>query len=441
MSMIQKLYGLKEPTRNGIELARRMSTEMDKLLSDILLHKKEVVEIHPKLSFLISDNPKQIEVAIEKELLQRNLIYTKIDLVQNSLNKQKMVFQEMDTVLDLLRNKSVDKCFLKNNLNLSLEKPSNSVLSEQTLQTLYDYIEEGDLKTLSLSILEYAEKLEVQLEKLFSARDKISNIPEKLSECETGLISIKAQDINEIQNKVDLNIELSNQFKEDHVSLISHSNQLDKVIFQLQEENMDLSDQDYSVLSHDTQEIGLIVGEMEDSLNSLRSMADEIHVKSQQYSSFFEEYKHQTIIISQVFKTLYDTMCDLTLINENVELSYSKFMDLLNEMWNLIAWYQEFYIAYDELVLEMDRRNKFKLAQQKLVSSVIEELELLNQDETSNRVSFIESVAQYLPADLCPQINNVPESYQVVKTRTDDFEIPSQESVQNALNTLKNNIP
>ncbi|PVU94966.1 hypothetical protein BB561_002157 [Smittium simulii] len=376
MSMLQKLYTLKEPTKNGIELANRMASEVNTIKANILEYQMTVTEIHPKLSFLIKDNPTMIKLAFIKNQTLNSLTEQKMTLIQSALNEQQSVFKEIGAVLNILKSKEVDKTLFGNK---NFQRPNYERLeTESNIITLYDYIDENDLDSLMKIIMDFAENFQDQKSKLLYTQKKIETIPEKLKGCDSGSLSIKAQDIINIQKKVDFNIELADQFNEDYESLILHNNQLNQVITQIQENNMELSDQDYTVLSHDTQEIGLVVGDMQDTLASLKEVVDEIHVKSLQYSSFFEEHKHQTSVISTSFKLIYEAVTDLTLISENVDMMLTQFLNFLNEMWNLVAWYQEFHIAYEELVIEMNRRSLFKRSQQEWIENILQELEALN---------------------------------------------------------------
>ncbi|PWA02900.1 hypothetical protein BB558_000955 [Smittium angustum] len=419
--MLKKLYSLREPTRNGLELASRMFKQLETICSKLIEDRNSVIKIHPELSFLVTDNPTQIQGAFEEK---------------------NTVFYEMETVLGLLKNKSIDKCFLEKKKEYKTPLVSKSILLNQDSineKSLYDYVDESSFTSLMNSIQDVVNNLQDQRNKMHHTMDKILKVPEKLKNYESGSILIRARDINTLNEKISLNLDLFEQFKEDYESLVSHDNQLKQVISQVERNIMTLSEQDYIVLSHDTQEIGLVVGEMQDYVKSLRLIADETFVKSQQYSSFLDEYKNQAIMIHEVFSIIHDSISELVLIYDNCNILINQFIKLSNELWNLIAWYQEYYVAYDELILEMNQRNIFRNHQQDWFNKVSTELEKSIKDEIERRNMFIQNLGQYLPSDLCPGIKNLPATYSIQQTSIDEFVVPSDESVALATSSLANN--
>ncbi|OMH81728.1 Autophagy-related protein 17 [Zancudomyces culisetae] len=144
---------------------------------------------------------------------------------------------------------------------------------------------------------------------------------------------------------------------------------------------------------------------MQDTMSSLRTVADECHVRAQQYSTFIQEYKNQAIMLSDVFELISLSFRQISLSYSITQSQLSSFHALTKEMWNLTAWYQEYYLAYCDLVLEFHRRNQVRKAQKKWLENVTLELDKMYNDELSIRRDFVENLGKYLPGDLCPQVH------------------------------------
>ena len=66
--------------------------------------------------------------------------------------------------------------------------------------------------------------------------------------------------------------------------------------------------------------------------------------------------------------------------------------------------YQQFYRAYNQLVLEIDRRYRFFETEQGLVLNFLKVLEDSWKVESDKRIEFWQLYGQYLPGALCPAI-------------------------------------
>jgi len=70
--------------------------------------------------------------------------------------------------------------------------------------------------------------------------------------------------------------------------------------------------------------------------------------------------------------------------------------------------YQQFYRAYNQLILEIDRRYSHLEKEQGMVRDFLLALDENWKTETNQRKEFWELYGQYLPAALCPAIKVSP---------------------------------
>ncbi|OLY82530.1 hypothetical protein AYI68_g3348 [Smittium mucronatum] len=362
--MLKRLYSLKEPAYNGLELAKKYHTQISGFRADILRDFELVSLSHPPLSFLVADNP-------------------------GALSEKQKIFSEMESVLDVLKHTKISPLLAQSQPSSFKSSRENS---PEQRQYLIDYIDTEQLKMLQL------------------ARDKLGSATKITSNVETNFILIKANDINQLKAQVDCCIESSDQFFEDYESLISHCTQLDNVISQVENEGLDLSEENFLVLSNDTQEVGMIVGDMEDVLNYLRSSADDLYVKHQQYSSFLDEYKHQASIISDSFNAIYDSVSDLFLVHESTDSLIDQFSEISNEIWDLSSWFKEYYNAYGKMLDEKADQIKYDKNISEWVSSIRIDLENMTTKEIDRRLISLNAIEKFMPSDLFLEIKESTDS-------------------------------
>lgn len=103
--------------------------------------------------------------------------------------------------------------------------------------------------------------------------------------------------------------------------------------------------------------------------------------------------------------------------------------------------YHSYQLAYDRLIIEMDRRAKYRREVENMVAEVQTRLNVLWQgaaslpachlcrglttwggvcaDETLGRQSFENQYKDFLPKDLCPSINDHPDRYSIELDKCD----------------------
>ncbi|KAF0754795.1 hypothetical protein AaE_005192, partial [Aphanomyces astaci] len=77
---------------------------------------------------------------------------------------------------------------------------------------------------------------------------------------------------------------------------------------------------------------------------------------------------------------------------------------LLDELTNLLRFYERFLAAYEALPLELQRRQAYEATTRRLVADLQSHLNALEATERQDRQAFADDHEQFLPATLCPCI-------------------------------------
>ncbi|KIW04747.1 hypothetical protein, variant 1 [Verruconis gallopava] len=97
----------------------------------------------------------------------------------------------------------------------------------------------------------------------------------------------------------------------------------------------------------------------------------------------------------------------------------------LDELEGLTDFYDGFEAAYDELLLEVERRRQVKRDMEKVIRAAMEELEALYQDDLHHRDSFRENQAEYIPSDLWPGLMNPPTRFKILPVDDAEDDVPN----------------
>mmetsp|Transcript_2039 Transcript_2039/g.2935 ORF Transcript_2039/g.2935 Transcript_2039/m.2935 type:complete len:519 (-) Transcript_2039:368-1924(-) len=112
------------------------------------------------------------------------------------------------------------------------------------------------------------------------------------------------------------------------------------------------------------------------------------------------------------------------LINRYNKAKYeNKTIELFTEIRDLTRWYEYFPIAYDNLLVEIDRRHRAQKTFQERIQQMTRELEATYEEEQHSRMQFYENFGQFLPATLCPQLGK-PADKATIHVEASDMDLP-----------------
>ncbi|ORX72694.1 hypothetical protein DL89DRAFT_81534 [Linderina pennispora] len=309
----------------------------------------------------------------------------------------------MSAVLELLRNREV--------VGKEFRSPFDSAPGGTRKHTLHDHIDQAAVDALQGKTEECLNHLaEIAAADVALARavlDEVQAIevpvPDDISVTWGGLREAAALLAETLGSVADI--------RQDTEMISHHCAQLQDSVKDLESEGGVLSLDDYKVLLRDTDEIPLIIAELQDALVGIRRRADETNVRSLQCAAFFADYVEQSQAIGGISQAIGGFL-------SRSESSQGEFQRLLtevevfqDEMWNLITWYRNFHGAYDALVGEVHRRRQAQAQQHAVVEDVRARLDVMHLEEVDRRSEFVDKFGPFLPSDLCPFIQDPPPRF------------------------------
>ncbi|CAG8554303.1 10277_t:CDS:10 [Paraglomus occultum] len=429
--MEQKLIELTSLSKKALSFGETLCSKADALIKDCKTDIDNVEIIYPKLRFLwyeLQVQAKSLDRLKEFAINQTNSLK-----LYNS-NKEKQlaaIYEELDKVLNSLRNKIVNPAIRKSALTLDDELVDNpdattkGIDGERTEReendkvSLYDYIDEISMQELKHKTQEEVANIQ-QFQSVSS--NIVSQISAHISHFRTLFnncpIDLEESSIAFIQEKSSIHEQETKVMAESLLSLARHDEQVSAALKSCQS-NAEMSlHLDISVLEKDTRELPTVIEELKESLQIIKSTSEEISVRSQVYNASYNE----TVKLFDELDAFGNKMEEIVAAIKANEADFEKgriIVDrFIDELWNLIGWYEEFSKSYDYLIIEIDRRHRVVEQHSKLADEFYAKLESLYLEETQQRNLFFQMHGQYIPMDLCPPIQEQPIRYEIIPQTT-----------------------
>jgi len=174
-----------------------------------------------------------------------------------------------------------------------------------------------------------------------------------------------------------------------------------------------LEDEDMEVLEGDTEELPVIIGETEQSLTKIEDINQKLNQAREECTAQLNRLRAALYTL----ESLGIEMTDLVDQQQSVEIEattiHSTLQSHLISLSGLSDTYINYRAAYGHLVLEMDRRRKYREAIEATIQGMNEQLQAMRQQEISHREQFFKAEGAYLPEDLCPYVGDMPAMLEV----------------------------
>ncbi|KAE9006827.1 hypothetical protein PR001_g16879 [Phytophthora rubi] len=124
--------------------------------------------------------------------------------------------------------------------------------------------------------------------------------------------------------------------------------------------------------------------------------------------SFFVDMEQCDRFLLQYFTTINDIYPHYEVIFADVQL-------LFDELRSLRDFYLQFLASYQSVGAELHRRKQYDLKVRQFIEETKAKLAALEHEEIALRSTFCEEHARFLPSTLCPEIQNLPDKFTIVR--------------------------
>ncbi|CAG8495921.1 4140_t:CDS:10 [Ambispora gerdemannii] len=431
--MEQKLLDLTSASKKALLRGENLCSKADTLVRNCRLDVENIERIYPKLRFFWGELDVQIK---NVETLRQFALKQNKFIRQFHATKEKelgTIMDELENTLETLRRKPVDPAICKSALtsnmttdngeNQTAEVSLKGLIEPENLEkekfektTLFDYVDEQSIHELKIRTQE-----EVNAIQQFhnDSTNLLKNIDIQLEHFNTmfnnNSISLEESGIEFSDLKCQIQERATSTMAETLMSLARHYDQVSGALKASQSHVEANSILDISVLIKDTGEIPNIVEELNEALTIIESTSEEVRVRNHIYNASLEEATKLFHELENFSSRMEDIVGEIKAIEADFEKGKSMVERLIEELWNLIGWYEEFLKSYDYMILEIDRRHEVREIHEKLAEEYLAKLENLYIEEAQNRDLFFQKHGRYLPMDLCPPLTEPPIRFEIIQ--------------------------
>ena len=170
-----------------------------------------------------------------------------------------------------------------------------------------------------------------------------------------------------------------------------------------------------AVIDHDAPEVEDVVHEISDHISDMEINLDSVLA----YKEFLDTQHSDMLAAFTLLEQGGASLPSYLSASQNFLTKWSEerseIAQGMDDLDGMCDFYASFLTAYDELLLEVDRRSKAQAAQEKLVRDTMARLEKMEAREREEREEFKENAGQYLPADLWWGMVEEPPTWKVEK--------------------------
>ncbi|KAG1687974.1 hypothetical protein DVH05_004493 [Phytophthora capsici] len=155
-------------------------------------------------------------------------------------------------------------------------------------------------------------------------------------------------------------------------------------------------------------DVNALVGEHRNLASITDEEAKPIEELYEAAVSFFVDMEQCDHFLLQYFTTINDIYPHYEAIFADVQL-------LFDELQSLRDFYLQFLASYQSVGAEMFRRKQHNARVRQFIEETSAKLAELEQEEIAMRNAFCEEHARFLPSTLCPEIQNLPDKFTIVR--------------------------
>ncbi|KAF8251379.1 APG17-domain-containing protein [Wilcoxina mikolae CBS 423.85] len=360
---------------------------------------------------------------------------------EKTLNDLDTADLRLNQTLELLRNTTVDPAFVPPGANIEPSQRGNntngivgneerdiSVIGDATaavvkVRTLHDFVEDEGIENLKSRLRHSIDYVQESHDALHSS---ISMFDESLQSLSSSLTSL--HDPTPHSEPLHPPLHALEQHTEAMASLLESLTQhYDRCSLALKstESSIPVDPDLFLVLSRDAAEVDDVVSEIKEHLSnmeivstSISSKIEELHLLERETIAVFiafEEFQRELGVCMDGLRE-FETRQD--------ELRHDMVMRL-DELWQLVDFYNGFVGAYDAMVIEVGRRKGVAARMESIVVEASRKLEALYDEDLQNRELFKNDYGQWLPVDLWPGLSDPPVIWSIEKDLQGGSELPA----------------
>ncbi|KAI4126991.1 MAG: hypothetical protein LQ338_003446 [Usnochroma carphineum] len=166
------------------------------------------------------------------------------------------------------------------------------------------------------------------------------------------------------------------------------------------------------VLAKDAEQVEEVVMEIRDHVTAMEAQLETV-------VAYLTELQHESSSVAAAFRLLEDIGSRLHAFVAQSQVfvmrwdeEKAKVNERMEELSSLEDFYLGYLSAYDNLLVEIGRRQFMEQQMEKVVQDATRKLDILYEEDSARRESFKQNYGDYLPMDIWPGLTNPPLQYE-----------------------------
>lgn len=432
-----KLLELAAKSRKTLEEGERLCFRGKEVINSTQDLLDNIQLLYPRLVFIQGFLHQQIEgidtlLSLSKSQLNRLDVFLEVKS-QDTDN----LLKNLDSIIGRLKESAVVHTnYLSQSKSLDLNQTQDFSQDSENKTTLYDYV---DIEATLIC----KESLMNELDKFSTIRDELAGFINKVQVAsddfkntlqEDSSISLEETGTQYSKEKCEFQEKQANTMAQALLSVASHYDQIKDALSDIEAGVTIKEDMELFILERDTEELSSISDELIQSLRIIESVHEDAIVRQQLFHMVYQE-KTDFFRKINMFNSSFTDLCDLVrAVDSEIEEGGPAVEKYLEELWALGTCYEDFMMAYERLLKEIERRQGVALHHTSIANQYNQQLAALHEEEVQQREKFIDNIAPFLPGDLSLSLNTVPALYSVIQVPVDNTSYNRSSSI-NQLNT------
>jgi autophagy-related protein 17 len=182
----------------------------------------------------------------------------------------------------------------------------------------------------------------------------------------------------------------------------------------------------FHVLVKDADEVDEVVADIKDSLVEMEDSMTQITVYVDSLREAYGRLREAMVYLKEIVGRLPIYISACAEFQHSWDDEKNLLLEKLQELEGLTDFYAGFSDAYDELILEVQRRRQVRHSMEKIIKGALSELDALYQDDAARRDSFRDNQAEFIPSDLWPGLVNQPPKWRIVREEPEEGEVDDE---------------
>ncbi|KAH8118232.1 autophagy-related protein 17 [Phellopilus nigrolimitatus] len=180
------------------------------------------------------------------------------------------------------------------------------------------------------------------------------------------------------------------------------------------ETGMEFTEEDLQEMNRDTDELPSIITELEDDVASIKSSHDQLQSTKNTILGHLRSLSEILQQLDELEGVMADMLDQQQAVEAEYEMHLASIQQHLTTLEHLYITYISYETSYNSLLLELERRRRYRDATEDLVYGMVRQLDAcVMVQEIQLRESFYATHGPHLPDDLCYCVANMPTKWDV----------------------------